>query len=106
MTAVMTDPKTVDAKETIAVTCHACDHEMLLCEWINELIYLMATRAMVFSRYRVVIDDCVLTAVISGEAVNAEKHWPAVEIKGATLTELKVFKSADNNWVAQCVVDV
>jgi tRNA nucleotidyltransferase (CCA-adding enzyme) len=106
MTAVITDPKTVDARETIAVTCHACDHEMLLLEWINELIYLMATRVMIFSHYKVVIDDCVLTAVVSGEAVVREKHWPAVEIKGATLTELKVFKSADNNWVAQCVVDV
>lgn len=106
MTAVITDPNIVDAKETIAVTCNACDHEMLLVDWINELIYLMAIRGMIFSSFQVVIDDCVLTAVISGETVDVEKHWPAVEIKGATLTELKVFKSPDNNWVAQCVVDV
>jgi SHS2 domain-containing protein len=31
---------------------------------------------------------------------------PAVEVKGATLTELKVSRNADGLWTAQCVVDV
>lgn len=106
MTAVITDLKLVDARQTLAVTCQACDHEMLLYEWINELIYLMATRSLIFSRFQVMIDDCVLTAAVSGETVDMEKHWPAVEIKGATLTELKVYQNQDQHWVAQCVVDV
>ena len=33
-------------------------------------------------------------------------HQAAVEIKGATLTELKVEKQDDGLWLAQCVVDV
>ncbi|MEO8326472.1 MAG: archease, partial [Nitrospirota bacterium] len=38
--------------------------------------------------------------------VNRIKHEPAVEIKGATYTELSVRRIEGNGWVAQCVVDV
>ncbi|TNF91131.1 MAG: archease, partial [Gammaproteobacteria bacterium] len=30
----------------------------------------------------------------------------AVEIKGATFTELKVYRAENGEWVAQCVIDV
>jgi SHS2 domain-containing protein len=29
-----------------------------------------------------------------------------VEVKGATLTELKVGRTEDGAWIARCVVDV
>ncbi len=41
-----------------------------------------------------------------GEAVDRQKHQPAVEIKGATFTELHVCQQADGLWLAQCIVDV
>jgi len=40
-----------------------------------------------------------------GEPLDLGKHEPAVEIKGATMTELKVAES-NGRWIAQCVVDV
>ena len=40
-----------------------------------------------------------------GEPIDVEKHQPAVEIKGATYTELAVYEQ-DGQFVAQCVVDV
>ena len=33
-------------------------------------------------------------------------HRPAVEVKGATFTELAVRQQTDGSWIAQCVVDV
>ena len=49
--------------------------------------------------------DGTLRATAYGEAVDIDRHEPAVEIKGATLTALQVSESPDG-WRAQCVVDV
>jgi SHS2 domain-containing protein len=43
---------------------------------------------------------------VHGEPVDVARHTPAVEVKGATLTELAVRQEADGTWVAQCVLDV
>jgi hypothetical protein len=34
------------------------------------------------------------------------KHQPAVEVKGATYTALRVRQELGGEWVAQCVVDL
>jgi tRNA nucleotidyltransferase (CCA-adding enzyme) len=47
----------------------------------------------------------VLRATAYGELVDVERHEPAVEIKGATLTALQV-REEPGGWRAQCVVDV
>ena len=106
MTAVMTNPDLVSASKAVAVHCEAPDAELLLVNWINELVYEMAVSGLVFNRYQVVIDDGKLSATAFGEAVDRQKHQPAVEIKGATFTELRVYQQADGTWVAQCIVDV
>lgn len=33
-------------------------------------------------------------------------HQPAVEIKGATYTALRVAQENNGVWIAQCIVDV
>lgn len=106
MTAVVTDPCLVSDSLAVAIHCVAPDTELLLVSWINELIYEMAVHGLLFKRYRVVIDDGKLSATAFGEAVDRQKHQPAVEIKGATFTELRVYQQTDALWVAQCVIDV
>ena len=110
LTAVITDPKTVAASESVAVVCGARDLEILFNDWLNALIYEMGTRRMLFSRFEVGIMTTDagyrLNATASGESVDRLRHQPAVEIKGATYTELKVAPVAADRWLAQCVVDV
>ena len=106
LTAVMTEPQRVIPAKQIPVACTAPDLELLLADWLNVLIYEMATRSMLFSRFDVRLVTGGLTAVISGEAIDRARHQPAVEIKGATYTELYVGRAPDGNWRAQCVVDV
>ena len=105
MTAVITEPAAVEPREQIRIERDCADPEILLTEWLNALVYEAATRRMLFSRFRVVIDGSHLAAVAEGEAVDVGRHRPAVEVKGATFTELKVAQR-DGGWVAQCVVDV
>jgi len=90
----------------IRLSCEAPDAELLLVDWLNRLIYEMATRNMLFSRFEVHLTGNRLTAKVWGEALELARHHPAVEVKGATYTELKVTQQPDSIWLAQCVVDV
>lgn len=106
LTAVIADPAAVSPDEMIELSCDAPDAELLLVDWLNVLIYEMATRNMLFSRFAVHLEQTHLTAQVWGEALKVARHHPAVEIKGATYTALKVAQQPDGGWLAQCVVDV
>ena len=106
LTAVVTDPDRVAAKECVSVSCTAADDELLLVEWLNALIYEMATRKMLFARFEVYIENHSLAGTAWGETIDLERHEPGVEVKGATCTNLKVSHEASDQWTVQCVVDV
>ena len=106
LTAVILDPKELTGEEVVAVTCEAPDDELLLVDWLNALVYHMATRRLLFGRFEVHLDDHRLHARAWGEPIDIVRHQPAVEVKGATLTSLRVEQEPGGTWVAQCVVDV
>jgi tRNA nucleotidyltransferase (CCA-adding enzyme) len=105
LTAVITDIALINATTAVQLSCSDPDDDTLLYDWLNTLVYEMATRKMLFSQFEISIDAGELYASVSGEAIDMEKHQPAVEIKGATYTELAVYRK-EGQWVAQCVVDV
>lgn len=106
MTAVIADPAKISPIEKVESTGEAPDDELLLVDWLNRLIYEMVTRRMLFSRFKVRLRGHGFTASAWGEPLDSARHQPAVEIKGATYTALRVAREADGEWVAQCVVDV
>lgn len=105
LTAVMTTAEVMPKLE-VQVSCEAPDIELLFVEWLNAIIYEMAVRNMLFSRFSVRIEDTQLEGSLWGEPVNVARHQPACEPKGATYTALKVAEGADGTWSAQCIVDV
>lgn len=105
LTAVITDPSTVAPSEAVAIRCEAPDDELLLADWLNQLIYEMATRNMLFGRFAVKIQGTRLEAMAWGERTDIVRHRPAVEVKGATYTGLRVALDK-GRWLAQTVVDV
>jgi len=106
LTAVVTDLEQVRAQTEISIQCTAPDPEYLFVDWLNALIYEMAARRMLFSRFSVSIQEQQLAATVWGEPVDVARHQPVVEIKGATYTALAVRRDAQGLWCAQCVVDV
>lgn len=107
LTAVLTDLPNVHADEAVAIQCEAPDAELLLVDWLNALVFEMATRHMLFSRFELHITAAQkLEATAWGERVDPHRHQPAVEVKGATYTALSVVHHDDGDWVVQCVVDV
>jgi len=106
LAAVVADVSRVGQSEKVDVRCDAPDLELLLVSWLNAVIYEMAVRKMLFSRFQVTTSGCSLTAVIFGERADPERHHAAVEAKGATVTALRVARDVNGQWVAQCVIDV
>lgn len=106
LTAVITDSNSVEIKTPVAITVHADNAEDLLFDWLNALVFEMATRDMLFKSFDIEIGDGKLTATAWGEPVSVETHRPAVEVKGATYTGLRVFEADNGDWTAECVVDV
>jgi SHS2 domain-containing protein len=106
LTSVITDLESVRPIVAVKIACEAPTDDLLLVDWLNALVYEMATRRMLFGAFVVTIEDSRLHATAWGEAVDRVRHEPAVEIKGATYTALRVERLADGQWLAQCVVDV
>lgn len=105
LTAVITDPQCVAEREAVRITCEAPDDELLLAAWLNALVYEMAVRHMLFTRFHVELKGTHLIARAMGEPTLVRRHQPAVEVKGATYTALRVAPF-NGGWLAQTVVDV
>ena len=105
LTGVLTDPAGVRAATAVELACEAPDDELLFVDWLNALVFEMATRRVLFARYEVKVDGARLAARAFGEPVEVARHHPAVEVKGATWTALRVAREG-GTWVAECVVDV
>ncbi|HJV96225.1 MAG TPA: archease [Albitalea sp.] len=106
LTGVVTTPGHVVPRDSVDIACEAADDESLLVEWLNAIVLEMALRHMLFGRFQVEIDGHRLHAHAFGEPVSLARHRPAVEVKGATFTALRVTPTADGRWMAQTVVDV
>lgn len=106
MTAALTEPDRVQPRQSVKIACEAPDDELLLVDWLNAIIYEMATRRMLFSRFAVRIKGDKLGGEAWGEPIDVARHDPAVEVKGATYTALRVAQVEEGRWLAQCVVDV
>lgn len=105
LTSVITDPEKVQPQMSVEIHCSEIDPELLFLDFINALVYEMDVRRMIFSRFQVKKNGSELQVIAWGEPVDFIRHDPAVEVKGATLTELKVL-SDEGKCCAQCVVDV
>ena len=106
MTAVITDPERVQPQKSLQVQCQSQDLELLFVDWLNALVYNMSVEQMLFCRFDVKIKKDKLIATVWGEHIDRSRHEPAVEVKGATYTELKVKKTDDDLWLTQCIVDI
>jgi tRNA nucleotidyltransferase (CCA-adding enzyme) len=106
LTSVITDVKSVRPERAVPITCDAPSDDLLVVDWLNALVYEMAARRMLFSAFLVTIEDSHLQATAWGEPVDPARHEPAVEVKGATYTALRVEQLEDGHWLVQCVVDV
>jgi SHS2 domain-containing protein len=106
MTSVVAELETLRPEEVVEIHCEAPNIELLFVDWLNAIVFEMATRKMLFCEFHVKIEGKVLNGRAYGEKIRVSRHKPAAEVKGATLSELEVAQALDGNWHAQCIVDV
>lgn len=110
MIAAIADPASIRTESTVTISLQAPELDLLLVDWLNALVYEMADRGMIFGAFDVRVepapDGWRLAARARGEGVSRARHAPAVEVKGATYTELACVEDRPGEWRAQCVVDV
>ena len=106
LTAVVCPLDLIVPEMAVETHCAGVNDEVLLVDWLNRVIYEMAVRRMLFSRFDVCVMTPQLNARLWGERIDAGRHQPAVEVKAATYHELAVRQRPDGLWEAQCVVDV
>lgn len=103
------EPGSVRESEQLPIACEAAGLEELLPAFLDELIYLFASRRIVLARLELAIDASASAARLVGhgwgERWDPTRHAATVEPKGATFTALKVARQG-THWIAQCVVDV
>jgi len=107
MFSVMVDIKTVEPERGIklVIQIKGLDDNGLFVEWLNRLVAEKDISGMMFSKFKVKIDDKQLVGTAWGEQFNPKKHKPEVEVKAATYSQLKVEKQK-GKYIAQCLVDV
>ena len=108
-TAVMTDPSGVQPLRAVRVALDAPDLELLFVDFLDALVFHLATDGLLVARAEVALDEGArgwsLRATLWGEPVDPARHDPAVEVKGVTFSGLFVGPEGDA-FVARTVVDV
>jgi SHS2 domain-containing protein len=70
--------------------------EQMFVDWLNELLYILETKDIVPSEFRVIqLDGKRLQAEISGNPFNKEIHRYKTEIKSATYHMLEIGREND-----------
>jgi SHS2 domain-containing protein len=106
MTAALADPARVVPAEKVLIQCQAPSDDELFTQWLAALAREMGERRMLFSRFEVWFDGDRLSAHAWGEPLNAERHRPAVKLRGESQTgTLRVARHGDG-WLAQTLLSV
>ena len=92
----------------------ADDRELLMVEWLEELLFLFDTEDYLTSRARVILNTLdtgklELRATVRGEAYARDRHPVKVAIKGVTYHGLSVRQiqaAAGERWRARVIFDI
>lgn len=106
---LMVDLEQIVPKQLYRVSLTAPQLDLLLVEWLAELLVQKDLSGLFLSRFHVDIlkkDGGVrLEGEGWGEALDPSRHRARLEVKGVTYSGLRVTQEGEQ-WVAQCVVDI
>ena len=105
MFSLMTDLDKVREVVHRDVHVSAPDREILLVEWLNELVFLFDTEQILFKRFDIHnLTDTELKARCYGEKVDKSRHEIKIGIKSATYHMLKV--EHNSRYQVQVLLDI
>ncbi|HSL94993.1 MAG TPA: archease [Thermoleophilia bacterium] len=118
MLSLVCDPATVTGRERYVVEVEAADESLLLAVWLNELLYLVEGRRLVFSgEFEIELRGQVAgggrrsgvgpgrPSSAGGEPFDPARHALRAAVKAATLHRLSLCEVA-GGWEGRVLLDV
>ncbi|MDD5148532.1 MAG: archease, partial [Candidatus ainarchaeum sp.] len=106
MNSIERNLKKVSAKQKLSIEAEAKNPGELLHKFLEEILFQMETKGMLFSKFRAKInlEKNSLRADCFGEPINKKKHELKILIKAATWNSFEL-KNENGKWIAQVVCD-
>lgn len=96
MFSLIADLDVVKEKVSRKVDIQSIDHEALLVDWLNELLYLFDVEHIIFKRFEItLLSQDRLQAKVYGEKVDTSRHQLETAVKAATYHMLKIEKNKE-----------
>jgi SHS2 domain-containing protein len=81
------------------------ERDLLLFDWLNELLFSFHRDRLVLADFTVEVDGDGLTGRCRGESLDPDRHQQDHDIKAITYHGLQVVQS-DDGWLAEVIVDI
>jgi SHS2 domain-containing protein len=91
--------------DTVNFTIQGTQLDVLLRDWLAELLYTFHAQRLLLARFEVRLDQAGLTATAGCEPFDPQRHELDVELKAVTYHGLKVQQQPDG-WLAEVIVDI
>lgn len=108
LAALMVDAATVSPDVERTITLTAPELDLLLYDWLSELIYRKDRDREVFTRARVRVEGTGpfhLTATVGGSVIDPERMALRADPKAVTFHQF-ALESHDGGWRARLVIDI
>jgi len=108
LNVMIDEPDRIERKEAVDVELENDELEMLLFDFLNELVYYKDSRKLLLRVDEIRIEDegqFRLAAKLSGEKLDPLKHPLGADVKAVTLHRFSLSKS-DDGWKATAVLDI
>lgn len=104
------DISAIKASEEHSVALAGAALDILLFDFLNELIFLKDAKGLLVRVKTISIESGAsvfnLKAMFAGERMDRSRHTPGVDVKAVTLHRLSVKKTDEGVWKATVVLDV
>lgn len=104
---VMVDPATVEPTVERALVLTAPALDLLLYDWLSELIFLKDREQLIVTRSQVEVEETPprLTARLAGGRIDFERTVRRADAKAVTLHQFAI-EHRDGGWWARLVIDI
>jgi SHS2 domain-containing protein len=103
--AIVPDLASVRPAQRIELRVVGQEPDLLLFDWLSELLYRFETERMLLAEFDVRLTDEGIEAQARGEPIDPARHVLEHEVKAITYHGLRVEQSADG-WLAEVIVDI
>ncbi len=102
---IVADPHSIRPQRRWTIELPGSEHELLLFDWLSELLYLFDTQHALLCEFDVRLDQAGLHATVGGETWDPSRHALEHEVKAITYHGLRVQQRPDG-WAAEVIVDI